>query len=192
MCGRFTQQLSWAEIRADNARARATEAFALTGATLRNGTANFDGNWQSICSWGQVIQKRIDASGFSNGNQMAPAQPINCPSPTPATGGLMAGTPTSGASAASVTSPLPSTARQPAVASTDVVVSGAQISADKVRRAERGATGAQRKNAFPSDTGPQSKEDQIEGMPEDSSPVDPMRSAPGKLAKNRRCKSFTG
>ena len=62
-----------------------------TNATLANGTANLDGNWQSICSWGQVIQKKIDASGCSNGNQASPTQPINCPSPTPATGGLMAG-----------------------------------------------------------------------------------------------------
>ena len=70
-----------------------------TGATLRNGTANLDGNSQSICSWGQVIQKKIDASGCSNGNQASPTQPINCPSPTPATGGLMAGAASSGASA---------------------------------------------------------------------------------------------
>ncbi len=48
-----------------------------TGATLRNGTANLDGNWQSICSWGQVIQKKIDASGCSNGNPTSPTQPIN-------------------------------------------------------------------------------------------------------------------
>ena len=98
-----------------------------TNATLANGTANLDGNSQSICSWGQVIQKKIDASGCSNGNQASPTQPINCPSPTPATGGLMAGAPTSGTPAASAASPLPSTASQPAVASTDVVVSGAQI-----------------------------------------------------------------
>ena len=95
-----------------------------TNATLANGTANLDGNSQSICSWGQVIQKKIDASGCSNGNQASPTQPINCPSPTPATGGLMAGAPPSGAPAAS---PLPSTASQPAVASTDVIVSGTQI-----------------------------------------------------------------
>ncbi len=98
-----------------------------TGATLRDGTANLDGNGQSICSWGQVIQKKIDASGCSNGNQTSPTQPINCPSPAPATGGLMAGAPTSGTSPASAASPLPSTGSQPAVASTDVVVSGAQI-----------------------------------------------------------------
>lgn len=98
-----------------------------TNASLANGTANLDGNWQSICSWGQVIQKKIDASGCTNGNQTNPTQPVNCPSPTDASGGLMAGAPTSGTSAASATSPLPSTASQPAVASTDVVVSGAQI-----------------------------------------------------------------
>jgi hypothetical protein len=98
-----------------------------TNITLANGTANLDGNSQSICSWGQVIQKKIDASGCSNGNQASPTQPINCPSPTPATSGLLAGVPTSGTSAASAASPLPSTANQPAVASTDVVVSGAQI-----------------------------------------------------------------
>jgi hypothetical protein len=40
---------------------------------------------------------------------------------------LVAGAPTSGTSAASAVSPLPSTASQPAVASTDVVVSGSQI-----------------------------------------------------------------
>ena len=43
-----------------------------TNATLANGTANLDGNGQSICSWGQVIQKKIDASGCSNGNQASP------------------------------------------------------------------------------------------------------------------------
>jgi hypothetical protein len=98
-----------------------------TNATLANGTASLDGNSQSICSWGQVIQKKIDASGCSNGNQASSTQPINCPSPAPATGGLMAGAPTSGTPAATGASPLPSTASQPAVASTDVVVSGAQI-----------------------------------------------------------------
>ncbi len=98
-----------------------------TNATLANGTANLDGNGQSICSWGQAIQQKINASGCTNGNQTNPTQPINCPFPTNASGGLMAGVPTSGASAASVASPLPSAANQPAVASTDVVVSGAQI-----------------------------------------------------------------
>jgi hypothetical protein len=114
-----------------------------TGATLRNGTANLDGNSQSICSWGQVIQKKIDASGCSNGNQASPTQPINCTSPTPAS--LIAGAPTSGASAASAASPLPRTSSPPAVASTDVIVSGAQIYGRQSLRLEMSATGAQRK-----------------------------------------------
>ena len=37
-----------------------------TKATLANGTANLDGNGQSICSWGQVIQQRIASSGCAN------------------------------------------------------------------------------------------------------------------------------
>jgi len=37
-----------------------------TNATLRNGTANLDGNNQSICSWGNVINQKIAASGCTN------------------------------------------------------------------------------------------------------------------------------
>jgi hypothetical protein len=36
-----------------------------TNATLRDRTATLDGNSQSICSWGDVIQARIDNSGCS-------------------------------------------------------------------------------------------------------------------------------
>ena len=37
-----------------------------TRATLANGTANLDGNNQSICSWGNVINQKIAASGCTN------------------------------------------------------------------------------------------------------------------------------
>lgn len=37
-----------------------------TGATLRDRTANLDGNGQSICSWGKVIQAKIDKSGCTS------------------------------------------------------------------------------------------------------------------------------
>lgn len=37
-----------------------------TNATLSNGTANLDGNNQSICSWGNVINQKIAASGCTN------------------------------------------------------------------------------------------------------------------------------
>jgi hypothetical protein len=41
----------------------------------------------------QVIQRKIDASGCTNGNQTNPTQPVNCPSLTNASGGLRAGGP---------------------------------------------------------------------------------------------------
>ena len=38
----------------------------------------------------QVIQRKIDASGCTNGNQTNPTQPVNCLSLTNASGGLRA------------------------------------------------------------------------------------------------------
>ncbi len=63
-----------------------------------------------------------NVSCFTNGTPDKQGN-INCPSPTNASGGLTVSNSTSGGGA----SPLPSTASQPSVASTDVVVSGAQI-----------------------------------------------------------------
>ena len=123
-----------------------------------NGTANLDGNSQSICSWGQVIQKKIDASGCSNGNQASPTQPINCPSPAPATGGLMAGAP----SLRRIRRLAAPKHREPA--------SCRQHRRRCFRRPNLALTALARgegclahsENAFPSDAGPQSKEDQTE------------------------------
>lgn len=95
-----------------------------TNATLRNGTANLDGNWQSICSWGKVIQAKIDASGCSNGKQTGPTQPVDCPAPTDASGGMIASNPASGGAGST---PLPSTGAAPTLASTDIIVSPTQI-----------------------------------------------------------------
>jgi hypothetical protein len=95
-----------------------------TNATLANGTANLDGNWQSICSWGKVIQAKIDASGCTNGNQTPPSTPINCPAPTDASGGMIASNPASGGAGST---PLPSTGAAPTLASTDIIVSPTQI-----------------------------------------------------------------
>lgn len=47
-----------------------------TNATLRNRTANMDGNNQSICTWGKAIQQKIAASGCSSSNLVCgPSQP---------------------------------------------------------------------------------------------------------------------
>ena len=46
---------------------------------------------------------------------------------------------------------------------------------------------ARRENAFPSDVGPQSKEDQTEGIPEGSSLVDPLRTLLIRAFERKRC-----
>ncbi|MBG0812316.1 hypothetical protein IY145_23505 [Methylosinus sp. H3A] len=85
-----------------------------TRATLANRTANLDGNGQSICSWGNAIQNKINASGCSNQK----SGQNDCPqSPTQDTG-----TPTIASS-----DPLPSAASQPTAASSDINVSPTQI-----------------------------------------------------------------
>lgn len=63
-----------------------------TRSTLSNGTANLDGNNQSICSWGQAIQNKINqaaatCSQFNNcpmGPGDFPNTPIAAQAPTPA------------------------------------------------------------------------------------------------------------
>jgi len=84
-----------------------------TNATLANGTANLDGNGQSICSWGQVIQEEDRRVGMQQRKSASPRSADKLPLADPATGGLMAGAPAAGASAASAASPLPSTAASP-------------------------------------------------------------------------------
>jgi hypothetical protein len=56
-----------------------------TGKTLSNGTANLDGNNQSICSWGQSIQNKINqaAATCSNGGG------TNCPDVGATPGGVI-------------------------------------------------------------------------------------------------------
>jgi hypothetical protein len=60
-----------------------------TGGTLANGTANLDGNNQSICSWGQSIQNKINqaAATCSNGGG------TNCPDGTTTPGGAISPSP---------------------------------------------------------------------------------------------------
>ncbi len=82
---------------------------------------------QTICSWGATADKQAANQNCANGTQTTPTQPANCPSPSQQDSGTpaIASNPTSGATVAA--SPLPSTASQPSVASTDVIVSGTQI-----------------------------------------------------------------
>ena len=63
-----------------------------TGGTLRNGTANLDGNNQSICSWGQSIQSKINkyaatCKGTGGGGG------TNCPGGTTTPGGAISPSP---------------------------------------------------------------------------------------------------
>ena len=48
-----------------------------TGATLRNGTANLDGNGQSICSWGKAIQNKINQAASTCQNGGGTTTPTN-------------------------------------------------------------------------------------------------------------------
>ena len=62
-----------------------------TGSTLANGSANLDGNNQSICSWGQSIQNKINqyASACKGGGGGG----TNCPGNGTTPGGVIAPTP---------------------------------------------------------------------------------------------------
>lgn len=90
------------------------DQIVATGSTLANGTANADGKGQTICSWGSVIQSKINASGCNNQK----SGQNDCPqSPTQDTG-----TPVIASG-----DPLPSAASQPTLASSDIIVSPTQI-----------------------------------------------------------------
>jgi hypothetical protein len=63
-----------------------------TGSTLSNGTANLDGNYQSICSWGNAIQSKINkyaatCKGTGGGGG------TNCPGGTTTPGGAISPSP---------------------------------------------------------------------------------------------------
>jgi hypothetical protein len=49
-----------------------------TGSTLRSGSANLDGNGQSICSWGQSIQQQINQAAATCNNN-SPSVGTSCP-----------------------------------------------------------------------------------------------------------------
>ena len=58
-----------------------------TGQTLSSGSANLDGNNQSICSWGQSIQNKINqAAATCNGSN---GSGTNCPGGVSAPGGVI-------------------------------------------------------------------------------------------------------
>lgn len=103
-------------------------SLELTGGCGSYTDGNGHTGGQTICSWGATADRQAASQNCSLANQ--PGQPScqkgqgGCPSPTNASGGVMASASEASGSAAT---PLPSTARQPAVASTDVVVSDAQI-----------------------------------------------------------------
>jgi len=92
-----------------------------TRGTLSDGTANLDGNYQSICSWGKNIQGNINRAAA---NCRKGANNSDCPAPTDASDGVLASAPSFGATGSS---PLPSTSVQPAVTASDVVVASSQI-----------------------------------------------------------------
>lgn len=61
-----------------------------TGATLRNGTANLDGNNQSICSWGQSIQNKINqAAATCKASTGSGGGGTNCPGGGSTPGGVI-------------------------------------------------------------------------------------------------------
>jgi len=62
-----------------------------TGRTLSNGTANLDGNNQSICSWGQAIQNKINQAAATCSNSGG----TNCPDGTSTPGGAISPSPSS-------------------------------------------------------------------------------------------------
>lgn len=90
-----------------------------TNATLRNRTANMDGNNQSICTWGKAIQQKIAASGC--GGQGSTVCAPNGPSLPK---GDYPKTPTTGAAGGQLASIAPSP--QP----TDIVVGSRMVMLD--------------------------------------------------------------
>jgi len=69
-----------------------------TGATLRNGTANLDGNGQSICSWGKSIQNKINQAASTCQNGGGTTTPTNnggtnCPGSGANPGGVISPSP---------------------------------------------------------------------------------------------------
>lgn len=62
-----------------------------TGRTLSNGTANLDGNNQSICSWGQSIQNKINQAAATCANGGG----TNCPAGSTTPGGAISPSPSS-------------------------------------------------------------------------------------------------
>jgi len=61
-----------------------------TGQTLANGGANLDGNNQSICSWGQSIQNKINqAAATCNASNGSGGGGTNCPGGGTTPGGVI-------------------------------------------------------------------------------------------------------
>jgi hypothetical protein len=61
-----------------------------TGQTLSNGSANLDGNNQSICSWGQSIQNKINqAAATCNASNGSGGGGTNCPGGGTTPGGVI-------------------------------------------------------------------------------------------------------
>jgi len=92
-----------------------------TRGTLSDGSANLDGNYQSICSWGKNIQGNINRAAA---NCRKGASNDGCPISPDASGGVIASASSPGGAGAS---PLPGTSVQPAPTATDVVVAASQI-----------------------------------------------------------------